>query len=108
MRVALAAALVAALLLGSGPRAGAADPSDAMTARQRVLTAVEQDLASDRSVPGEMVAVRAPGIDVTVATGLADRVGATPLEPDTPFRVASVTKTFLAAAVLKLVGRGRI
>src|SRR4051812_29180132 len=108
MRVALAAGLVAALLVGVAPPAGAADGSAATTARQRVLAAVEQDLASDRSVPGEIVAVRAPGIDVTVAAGLADRAGAALLEPDTPFRVASVTKTFVAAAVMKLVGRGRI
>src|SRR3954470_10193737 len=112
--------LVAALVLAGatagarGPLARAAVPGavartvDATTARQRILAAVESDLASDRSVPGEIVAVRAPGIDVTVAAGLADRAGATPLEPDTPFRVASVTKTFVAAAVMKLVGRGRI
>src|SRR5215218_9750532 len=108
MRVALAAGLVAAVLVGVAPPTGAADGSAAATARQRVLAAVEHDLASDRSVPGEIVAVRAPGIDVIIAAGLADRTGATPLEPDTPFRIASVTKTFVAAAVLKLVGRSRI
>jgi CubicO group peptidase (beta-lactamase class C family) len=99
MRVVLAAALVAAVLTGVVPTAAAED-GDAAVARQRVLTQVEQDLASDPGVPGEIVAVRAPGIDVTVAVGLAVRAAATPLEADTPFRIASVTKTFVAAAVL--------
>jgi CubicO group peptidase (beta-lactamase class C family) len=55
------------------------------------------------TVPGEILTVRAPGIDETVATGFADVDAQTPLEPDTPFRVASMTKTFVAAAVLRLV-----
>jgi D-alanyl-D-alanine carboxypeptidase len=105
---ALTAVLIAALLLAGPVAAGAAEGIDAATARQRILAAVERDLASDPGVPGEIVAVRAPGIDVTLASGLADRSGATPLDPETPFRIASVTKTFVAAAVLKLVGRGRI
>jgi D-alanyl-D-alanine carboxypeptidase len=108
MRVVLAAGLVAALLVGGAPSAGAAGTVSADEARRQILARVEADLASDPSVPGEIVAVRAPGIDVTVAAGLADRATATPLEPDTPFRIASVTKTFVAATVLKLVGRGRI
>jgi D-alanyl-D-alanine carboxypeptidase len=107
---ALTAVLVAALELAGPATAGAAAPGSVSVgeARRRILTAVERDLASDPRVPGEIVAVRAPGIDVTVASGLADRASATPLEPDTPFRIASVTKTFVAAAMLKLVGRHRI
>jgi D-alanyl-D-alanine carboxypeptidase len=105
---ALTATLVAALLLAAPATAGAAEGGDATAARQRIVAAVERDVASDPGVPGEIVAVRAPGIDVTVASGFADRASATPLAPDTPFRIASVTKTFVAAAVLKLVGRGRI
>jgi D-alanyl-D-alanine carboxypeptidase len=109
----LTAILVAALVLAAPSVTAAAsaageDGVDAATARQRILEQVERDLASDPGVPGEIVAVRAPGIDVTVAAGLADRGAATPLAPDTPFRIASVTKTFVAAAVLKLVGRGRL
>jgi D-alanyl-D-alanine carboxypeptidase len=112
---ALAAILGAALVvvLAAPPTGGssaAVDPAavDPATARERIVAAVERDLASDPGVPGEIVAVRAPGIDVTVASGLADRTTATPLAPETPFRIASVTKTFVAAAVLKLVGRGRL
>src|SRR4051812_45132910 len=105
---ALTATLVAVLLLAAPATGGAAaEGGDVTAARQRIVAAVERDLASDPGVPGEIVAVRAPGIDVTVASGFADRASATPLAPDTPFRIASVTKTFVAAAVLKLVGRGR-
>jgi D-alanyl-D-alanine carboxypeptidase len=105
---ALTATLVAALLLAAPATAGAAEGGDATAARQRIVAAVERDVASDPGVPGEIVAVRAPGIDVTVASGFADRASATPLAPDTPFRIASVTKTFVATVVLQLVAEGRL
>jgi D-alanyl-D-alanine carboxypeptidase len=81
---------------------------DAAVARRRVLAAIEADLAANPSVPGEAVAVRAPGLDVTVASGTADRATGAPLRADTPFRIASVTKTFVAAAVLRLVEQHRL
>jgi D-alanyl-D-alanine carboxypeptidase len=71
--------------------------------RRALQKAVEADVASVPTVPGEILTVRAPGIDETVAAGFADVDARTPLEPDTPFRVASMTKTFVAAAVLRLV-----
>ncbi len=66
------------------------------------------DLARDASVPGEALAVRAPGLRATLADGFADTAARTPLSPDTPFRVASMTKTFVAAAVLRLVEEGKV
>lgn len=96
---------VAAVAAWARPVIAAVPPDEA---RARILAAVEADLAANPAVPGEVVAVRAPGLDVTVAAGLADRDAATPLGPETPFRIASVTKTFVAAAVLKLAGRGRV
>lgn len=107
VRRSCAVLLAAALALGAlAPTAGA--NVDAATARERILQAVEADLAANPGVPGEVVAVRAPGLDVTVAAGLADRAARTPLQPETPFRIASVTKTFVATSVLRLVGRHRI
>src|SRR5262245_5255835 len=76
--------------------------------RAVLLKGIEADVASDPAIPGEIVTVRAPGIDETVATGFADVDGQVPLEPDTPFRVASMTKTVVAAAVLRLVEEGKL
>lgn len=42
------------------------------------------------------------------ARGVADRDAGTPLTPAHGFRIASITKTFTAAAVLRLVEQGRL
>ena len=103
---AIPAVLVAvSLLVGGGPVHAAVDPA---VARRRVVAAIEADLAANPGVPGEVVAVRAPGLDVVVGAGLADVASGTPLEGDTPFRIASVTKTFVAASVLRLVEQRRV
>jgi D-alanyl-D-alanine carboxypeptidase len=98
---------VALAVLATGIEATGAS-EDPAEARRRIVAAVEADVAANPSIPGEVVAVRGPGLDVTVASGLADVAGGTPLQADTPFRIASVTKTFVAAAVLRLVERQRV
>jgi D-alanyl-D-alanine carboxypeptidase len=77
-------------------------------ARRRLAAALTRDLERNPTVPGEAVAVRAPGLDVTAAAGLADVEGGRPLHAETPFRIASVTKTFVAVAVLRLVEQHRV
>ena len=99
-------AVLLTVLLGSAGPATAA--LDAAGARRRIVTALEADMAANPGIPGEVVAVRAPGLDVTVGAGLADVRAGTPLQGDTPFRVASVTKTFVAASVLRLVEQHRV
>jgi D-alanyl-D-alanine carboxypeptidase len=94
--------LAAVVMTGSTASAG-----DKKT-RAALQDGIEADVASLDTVPGEILTVRAPGIDQTVATGFADVDAQTPLEPDTPFRVASMTKTFVAAAVLRLVEEGKV
>lgn len=59
-----------------------------------------------------------PGLLITVATsdsllyqggyGLADRIKQRPVTSDTRFKLASVTKTFTALAVLNLISKGKI
>jgi D-alanyl-D-alanine carboxypeptidase len=91
--------------LGVVPAAARLAPEDA---RRRLEAALEADLRRDPSVPGEALAVRAPGLDVALAAGRADVRAGTALEPDARFRVASVTKTFVAAAILRLVEQRRV
>jgi D-alanyl-D-alanine carboxypeptidase len=63
------------------------------------------DAATNPTSPGELVTVLAPGTDVSAAGGSYDIDGA-PLDADASFRIASVTKTFTSAAVLRLVEQG--
>lgn len=59
--------------------------------------------------PGLSVAVRWPdGTAWTITSGLADLATGRPVTAATPFAIGSVTKTFTAALVLRLVGEGRI
>ena len=66
-------------------------------------------ILKDNGVPG-MAAVIADrdGIVWTAGIGLADVAAGTPATPDTLFRVASISKTFVALSVLKLVEEGRL
>ena len=61
---------------------------------------IDEAFAASPGVPGIALAVLAPGVDVEVASGS----GA--LTPAQPFRIASNTKTFTAAATLRLVEDG--
>ena len=105
--LAVSVAVVSACVTGV---AAAPEPDSATTAaaRAELAAGLEADMAANPSIPGEAIAVRAPGLDITAATGLADIAAGTPLGPETPFRVASMTKTFVAAAILRLVEQGKV
>ncbi len=74
---------------------------------QKLLSA---EVAAHASLPGELLHVHAPkqSVNVSLAAGVFDRESKRPLEPHNGFRVASVTKTFVAAAVLRLYEDGKI
>lgn len=71
--------------------------------------ALEKAAAALPDSPGITVTVEAPrrGIDWRGAVGKADPTG-TPLTPDHPFRVASITKAFVGAAILRLEEDGKL
>jgi D-alanyl-D-alanine carboxypeptidase len=72
--------------------------------------ALDADVAASASLPGELLHVHSParGVDVSLAAGVADRATGRALGPHDGFRAASVTKTFTAAAILRLVEQGRL
>ncbi len=74
---------------------------------QQLLTT---EVAVHPSLPGELLHVHAPkqGLDISLAAGVFDRESKRPLDPHHLFRVASVTKTFVSAAILRLSEEGRI
>ena len=63
---------------------------------------VDRNVETYPEIPGQMLHVLGRGLDVEVAAGTADRATGEPLEPGRRFRIASVTKTFVAAAALRL------
>ncbi|MFC7242111.1 serine hydrolase domain-containing protein [Catellatospora aurea] len=57
---------------------------------------------------GALAEVRAGTGSYTMASGVSERGTGAPVDPSGHFRIGSVTKTFTAAAVLQLVGDGRL
>jgi D-alanyl-D-alanine carboxypeptidase len=81
------------------------DRSGIVVRLQAALDAGRANLAA----PGIVASVLFPdGRQWTGAAGVADLASGRELTPDTPFAIASVSKTFLAAEILSLVGEGRL
>ncbi len=58
--------------------------------------------------PGVALAVRTPTLSRQGAAGVADRATRKPLTARAGFRIASVTKTFVATAILRLAEDGKL
>ncbi len=76
----------------------------------RLQALIDSIAADDEAVPGTALAVISPSrdIDWAGAAGVADPAAELPMTPDRPVRIASNTKTYVAAAVLRLAETGRI
>jgi D-alanyl-D-alanine carboxypeptidase len=92
----------AAITLSFLPAAAVAAPQDEF---QRVI---ETALADQRASPGIVAAVDRPGLRWRGAAGVLDRASGSPLRASDGYRIASITKTFTGAAVLRLVERGSV
>ena len=101
-----------ATLLATASAAASTAPASALPTRAPIATRLGLTLAqfvhAHPTFPGVAVAVRAPGLAWSGAAGLADRSSRTPLTTAAPFRIASVTKTFTAAAILRLAENGKL
>lgn len=77
-----------------------------LTAR---LDAVIDEATVRQTIVGAVVLVRQNGEEIYArAAGFADREARIPVRADTIFRLASVTKPFVAAAALAMIARGKI
>ncbi len=87
--------------------AGIAAAADLTTELQAVL---DRTLAENPLAPGIVVHVSCPALtlDWTGTAGTPAHGDPTPLSPRATFRIASNTKTYTAAAVLRLVEQGRL
>lgn len=95
---AAAAALVALVLVASASATGPSPSTPAGAARGLVAA----------GAPGAIVVVRTPAGLRAAAAGAARLHPREPMRVPDRFRIASVTKSFVAAAVLQLVGEGRL
>jgi CubicO group peptidase (beta-lactamase class C family) len=109
LRPMCAACVCALSILNAKALAGPPDGSIFPAKDPAELQARLGKILKDNGVPG-MAAVIAnrDGIVWTAGIGLADVAAGTPATPDTLFRVASISKTFVALSVLKLVEEGRL
>jgi D-alanyl-D-alanine carboxypeptidase len=99
------AALVAAVSLTVAP-APAATTAAPLPARLGQL--LDRFARSHPGFPGVALAVRSSTLNWSGASGLADRASRKPLTPSAGLRIASVTKTFTAAAILRLAEDGKL
>jgi len=93
-----AAAALVALTLVASPATAASGTTPAVAARGLVAA----------GAPGAIVVSRTPAGLRTAAAGAARLRPRQPMRVADRFRIASVTKSFVAAAVLQLVGEGRL
>ncbi len=88
-----------------------ADPGR-VAALQSAMPAVDQifrSYATDNRIPGMIWGVVIDGQVAHLGSiGVADQASHAPITPDTAFRIASMTKSFTALAVLKLRDDGRL
>lgn len=78
-------------------------------ATRRKLKRILRDTVDKKGIAGLSLAVRSP--DGQTWTGVAGHAEFTPdrkIEPDTVFSIASVTKTFVAALILRLAEEGKL
>src|SRR5688572_31530843 len=93
----LALALGGALLTAQAP-----DPDPFPKTIEEFRNAV-QNVLSDTGVPGAGLAlVRMGGVEWAGGVGLADRDQKTPVTADTHFRAGSISKSFIASAIVQM------
>ena len=77
---------------------------------QQLQSILDAEVQDNDAVRGAALHVDAPalGLNWEGAAGMADPESGTPMTPEMPVRIASNTKTFIAAAVLRLAEEGML
>ena len=90
---------------GDGDKQSSSYPAGA---EQQALTMVDDAMKAD-NLPGVVVGVWTPGeAPLIIVRGVADRATGRPRDASDPFRIASLSKTFIATAILTLVDAGTL
>jgi D-alanyl-D-alanine carboxypeptidase len=102
------AMMAAALLLTAGGCASTAAP-EAVGQNPAAWQSMLHHWRSRGDAPATVLGVATGDGEIWVgADGTAEREGHTPVRTDAPFRIASITKVFVAVVVLQLVEEGRL
>jgi D-alanyl-D-alanine carboxypeptidase len=99
----LTTAVVLTTALSTPDAAARTEPAPTRTPLGHIASQLVRDGA-----PGALVLVRTPAGTRRAARGLGSRAPRVALRPADRFRVASVTKTFVATVVLQLVSEGKL
>jgi len=96
------AAILALALVG---RAAPTDTRSTSEIGLRLQTVLDSAVADDPSIPGVLASVSAPllGLEWSGASGNSNVRTARKLLPNQPFRIASITKVFVAATIFRLI-----
>jgi CubicO group peptidase (beta-lactamase class C family) len=92
---------------GCSPATGKTTPDEFAQAIAAFSEYVESRMAQDR-IPGLTIGFLKDGFSWAQGYGFADLENRVPAGPDSAYRLASVSKTFTALAVLQLVEQGKI
>ncbi len=104
----LTATLLASLMIGPSAASAATRQPAPTSGLVTELDAALNDVVA-AGVPGIIARVNDPRRGVRVSTaGVSDLATGAPLRPAAQFRIGSITKTFVATAVLQLVDEGRL
>ena len=95
--------VLTAVFVGCG---GSQNPTPDLGAEFQSM--LEKAAAAEPLVFSAALQVDGPGIDWEGAVGFADPEGGVSMTPEHPVRLASNTKTYVAAAILRLVEQGRL
>src|SRR4051812_37820154 len=106
-KTALCGVLAAALTCSAAP-AARADPSVRRPTQQRMVAAVDDQLAT-KHFPGAIVGVqRGSATPWIVARGVSDLETRAPMRSDEHVRIGSVTKSFVTTLLLRLAQEGKL
>jgi D-alanyl-D-alanine carboxypeptidase len=102
--------LTACWLVAAAGRAAATSQPNPAGLRAELQRLLDTLLVQDSTAPGLALHLEAPrlGISWTLTAGLADRAAGTRLGDRHAYRMASNTKTYVAAAILRLWEQGRL
>jgi D-alanyl-D-alanine carboxypeptidase len=100
------------LLVTSSPLAGQAScpVAETVALRASIQSLLDSIVSARPDIAGAVVHVEAPKrcLSWSGAAGVSDRATGAKLSPDQPHRMASNTKTYVAAAALRLVEEGKL
>ncbi|WP_420349246.1 serine hydrolase domain-containing protein [Pelagibius sp.] len=83
-------------------------PLQAIEREEAFQRLLYRSVTLQKTVPGAMLRVEAPGFNWAGAAGLRDRVSGAPLRPGDGFHAASITKMFTATLCLQLAEDGEL